>query len=658
MNVQPPVKIRVLGSIEVVVDGELTKIGGRRVSALLGWIAALDSKSAKKDDIANAFWPNSDLQTRRRNLRQLIFLARKALSPYGDSALLTNEEQVWLSDQVTSDLDELQAQSNSDVSSQRLEAQQLYRGYLLSDLEDSDWLSKRLEVHDFWTEMSYDLIEQFEREGSITEAIAVARSLARLDPLDERARFALVSLLAIQSPVAARQEYSDLERQLAKELGSSPSIPLSRLIAINEGGSTTTSYSNVRPREPEKWELKTNPIHSATRKNTNRMRAFWAVLLLVFVCVLTIQRLQREPPVPDALVASLKSDSGPIDSKLAKDAETFSELAWVDAYGPKEEAWRIRIAPLEDRLTSIMKWTVTNEPSRAVRIGGALERYFLLINRQKEWAALLKSALEKAPKEESLTYARAETALVIANPTGGFEANLERIRHAQRICEDREDAFLKVQTIRAEGFLNGALEHHAEARDLYEKALVLARQLGEDRQIALCLFCLGIMGPDPRIQPADDFSRRIRATIEAFDRFSSLSNVWGIRASASLLAGNLPRFVASGSSSSLAQEGMQRLISAADLERRFGNPPVRLANLLNAAKIAILVQDSKTACDLLYQVSVGDAGGGLGFQERHRLKLACYKVDSVYAKQLFREMRTDDSLPSQSSLEILESVLK
>ena len=623
-----------MGPLEVRLGGVPIKLTSRRVAALFSWVGAMTPAPVKKDALGAAFWPHADLVTRRRNLRQLIFLARRSLESHGDSAILTTDDEIYFSEHVETDLSEFNRRRNSGSIDERLIAHKLYRGHLVDDLEESEWLQVRQEVHQCWTDLSLGLIKELRQKGDLQQACQIARNLALMDPFDERARFTLIKFLAATNGrSAALQEYADFEKRLAKDLGTTPSVTLQDLLAKSKSGSSETEIYVPSPRR-----------HS------------WAIgsLAVAITCLCmwgAIRLANIESRAEDRIALIQRDDPTAITAQVAA-AQSLAESAWQAAYGPDEEAWRTRLAPLEDRLLAIMKWATEYDPVAAVRIGGALERTFFLINRQREWAVLLESALSRAPKESSLTYARAEIALVIAYPTRDVPGNLRRLSHAREICETSSDQFLKIQVVRAEGFLNAAQENHAAARDLYERALGMARDAHDERQTALCLFCLGIMGPDPRVPAEDDFQRRMRYGFEGYDHFDSIGNVWGIRASASQFIGNLKLLVPYPK---LAAEALARLLSAADRERNLGNPAGRFDDTMAAAKLAVMIEDRVKACDLLYKVSATDVGANLPFSDREKLRLACYRVDPKLAATLFAESGPIPELPAESALEIIES---
>jgi len=643
---QPPpttIRICVLGPVEVWIDGVCQKPPGRRISALLGLLAAAPSYRLSKDEVAASLWPDSDGASRRRSLRQLIFLLRQAFGASGDVLVKSDEDAIWLDERVSTDLHAFLELADSDDVDSLARAHALYRGFLLTDLDDPAILGRRQEIHEAWTSLSFKLINRLHKDGNSQAACQVARTLATTDPLDERSRFALIRLLATtQSLSAAKAEYADLDAKLRRDLGVSPSLPLPKLLA------------KVSRNQP--IDLETPDVPGETPKfRSLGLAAAALVVLLVALCAPLL--LRRAPSSPTEFMTTFASHPGPVDVELAGLTEQMGELAWEEAYGPREETWRAVIAPKADRLVEVMRWAVAGDPAQAVRIGGALERYFLLINRQSEWADLLREALAKAPPAPSAAYARAQIALAIASPGTDPEANFNRLHEAQRMCDRLDETFLRIQAVRAEGFINAHLERPVPARALYERALDLARKSREERQIALCLFCLCIMGPDPGAEPNDDLARRMRCAIESYDRFVSLSNVWGIRASSAVLGANLLELAKRDQAKSIAEDGLKRLVSAAEQERSLGNPPGRLQNLKAATRLAVQLGNKSTACDLLRQLIKDGAGASLGFEKLSRLRVACYALDPDFYVTALGPAPKASFATRQSPQEIIDSVL-
>jgi len=634
-------RINVLGPIEVWIGGTCQKATSKRVASLLGLLAATPAMRMGKDEMGAMLWPDSDSQARRRNLRQLVFLCRQNLSE-AESCLQSDDMDIWLDSSVATDLSDFRRLAASDDINDLNEAQRLYRGFLLSDFDDSVILSRRQDAHEAWVDLSFKLINRFHRDGDSGAACHVARSLVTLDPLDERSRFALIRLLAsTQSLSVAKQEYADLEVRMKRDLGVSPSLPLHRLL------------SKVARNQPIDV---ISPVQA--RPSSSRWRIVAVVCLsLAIISVGVLKFAGQAPRSSTEILAEFSSTGGPPNASLALLTEQLAESSWIEAYGTKEEAWRALLAPKADRLLEVMTWAVQNDPEQAVQIGGALERYFLLINRQSEWAALLDEALRKAAPGQSAAYARALIAVAIANPAIDQSLNIERLHRAQQITKVLDDPFLQIQAVRAEGFLNAHYQRPVPARALYERALDMARQSKEERQIALCLFCLGIMGPDPNADPDDDLARRVRCAIESYDHFLTLSNVWGIRASSTVLASNCLDLAKRGTAKSVVEDGLKRLISAADQERALGNPPGRLQSLMAATRLAVRIGNKSTACLLLRQLIKDGAGASLGFAKLSQLRIACYALDQEYYLHEIAESPPSDEPARQSPQEIVESVL-
>ncbi len=635
--------IGVLGSVEVHVDGARTGANGKRVLALLGMLACAPSRRLGKEELGAVIWPEADSQLRRRNLRQLVFLVRQGFGQGADRWLGSDEANLWLQPEVQTDLADFCRLASSNDTSDLLQAHELYRGYLLSELDTPRILEQRSDIHEQWHELSFKLVNIFHRQGDSDKACQIARRLSTLDPLDERSRFALIRLLAVsQSLSMARQEYADLETQLGRDLGISPSLQLSRLLS---------KVTSARP-------IDEGPHRVERTLPRVRTVALVGSLLLLLVAVSVARLVSKQPATPQDFKAVLQSHSGTPDLSLVGSVEAMGELAWADAYGPQEGMWMSVIANHADLIMETMEWASKHDPQKALRIGGSLERYFLLINRQNQWAIPLRNVVEGTSSSDSFGLARAQIALAIANPALDDKGNVRRLHDAQRVTATLGEKFLQIQAFRAEGFLNAYLQRPIPARQLYEKALKMAREYREDRQVALCLFCLGIMGPDPTAEPKDDLARRVQNTVESFDRFLELSNVWGVRASTAVLAANLLNLAKQGNARHVVESGLDRLTKAAQQECSYGNPPGQLQALSSALRLAVQLEEKQKACEILKQLILDGVGSSLGPEKRARLRMACFSIDPIFYQANLGSIEPHRAYPKQSAQEIIDSVFK
>ncbi len=651
---QQTLRITLLGPMTVRLSAETpVRVTSKRNALLLGLLAVRPGEQVPRDDLAAAIWPDTDLQTSRRNLRQLVFLLRQFLDAFGEDRLVVLEDSLAIkSDAVCTDLQEFMTHASGENPEDWAAAISVYGGHFLEDADDISIIRQRHELNDLYVATLFNLINHHYALDQFDEAIGLARRAVQADPLDERSRFALVRLLgATRQLTGAKQEYEDLESRMQKELGTKPSVALDRLLRkVKRGQVTEMDEVAAGMEESPKARLAFNPLIIGT-------------LVIVLVAVIGFM-LRRKPELSyEGIREGLASVSqqGSTDEAQARRSALFrqlGELAWKDVYGSNEDYWRSELVPQTDRLLQVMEWCAANDPATAVQIGGALERYFLLMNKQGQWGQLLNKALEVAKPERSAFYARAEVALAIALP-GTDETELKnRLADALSIYRELGDRFGEAQTIRIQGFIQAHRRRNIESRQFYESALELSRETNNERQVALCLFCLGIIGPDPREEKDQDLARRVQCMIESYDRFRGLSNIWGTRSAAANLAVNAELLAQSGKADQVVRECCKRLIGAAEFEQTLANPVGQFADLAAAVRVSMALGDRHAAAELLARFLTEAFGAGLSSADRVQLSLACYKLDPQFFRQRFKATTPPGGGTPQSPQEIVNSVLK
>ncbi|HYO42287.1 MAG TPA: AAA family ATPase [Candidatus Limnocylindrales bacterium] len=222
-------EIRVLGPLEVHVDGQPLRVDTRKASAILA-LLAVERRPYARDELAALFWPESDDDSARGALRRTLSVLKAAL---GDRWLHVDRSTVSLSahgDGVWLDLAALEAGASSGDQRALAEAAALARGPFLAgfSLRDSpdfdDWRATRaVTVERRIVEVLERLVTVAEETGDAAAAIAAAMRVVELDPLDEPARRRLMVALARGGDrAAAIREYRTTVAILERELGVVP----------------------------------------------------------------------------------------------------------------------------------------------------------------------------------------------------------------------------------------------------------------------------------------------------------------------------------------------------------------------------------------------------------------------------------------------------
>jgi predicted ATPase/class 3 adenylate cyclase len=216
-------RVRLLGDLEIELDGTvLEPPSSRRSRALLAWVA-LDRRMHPRSRLAAQFWPEVLDESARTSLRSALSALRRSLGPDCERYLIATREEVGLADdsEVWTDI----AEFERCVEQDRLEdALALCRGELLAGLDD-DWVfERREEFRDGIAELLGRLAARAEGEGELQAAIEYTRRQVALDALAEEPQRHLMRRLAGAGDRAtALRAYERLTGRLREELRIAPS---------------------------------------------------------------------------------------------------------------------------------------------------------------------------------------------------------------------------------------------------------------------------------------------------------------------------------------------------------------------------------------------------------------------------------------------------
>jgi DNA-binding SARP family transcriptional activator/tetratricopeptide (TPR) repeat protein len=219
--------IRLLGPLEVAVEGRRIVVDTRKALAIVALIAA-EGRPFARDELAAMFWPEADDAAARGALRRTLSALRAAV---GGAGLVIARTQVALDPNATwVDLMELERLATSSRSADLELAADLARGPFLAGfaLRDSpafdDWLTARgFQVERTVGHMLEALGAARLDHGDAMGAIAAVRQRVALDPLDELGQRRLIELLALAGDRAgAIRQYRDLVALFDRELGVAP----------------------------------------------------------------------------------------------------------------------------------------------------------------------------------------------------------------------------------------------------------------------------------------------------------------------------------------------------------------------------------------------------------------------------------------------------
>ena len=217
------------------VDGGAVEAGQwrlRKAKALVAMLALTPGQRRHREQILDRLWPELAPDAAARNLHQTMYVARRTLAGLGagsNGLLAIRDEQVVLDDAGPVVVDVLQferstaaALADGSEASLRMAAD-LYRGDLLPDLPDADWLTaRRDELRETHRQILVKLASTV-RHRAPEEALVILTRVLESDPLHEGAVRALMVVLAQmgrRSEALAR--YERLVADLLDAFGTDP----------------------------------------------------------------------------------------------------------------------------------------------------------------------------------------------------------------------------------------------------------------------------------------------------------------------------------------------------------------------------------------------------------------------------------------------------
>ncbi len=237
----PPLEIRLLGPLEVMVADRAIVVDTRKALAIVALVAA-EGRPFARDELAAMFWPESDDEAAHGALRRTLSSLRTAA---GDSGLRIERSQVALeAGAAWVDLAELERLATSADPGDLEAAAALARGPFLAGfaVRDSpafdDWQAGRASRVERTVSGLLDRLAASRLgKGDPMGAVEAARRRVELDPLDELGQRRLIDLLGRSGDrTGSIRQYRALVALFERELGVAPLRETTDLYeAIHEG---------------------------------------------------------------------------------------------------------------------------------------------------------------------------------------------------------------------------------------------------------------------------------------------------------------------------------------------------------------------------------------------------------------------------------------
>ncbi len=213
-----PLFLKLLGSPQILREGESVNLGTRKSLALIAYLATKKS-AVQRDILDNLLWPESDSEKARRNLRGEIARIHRML---GDNIIISESQALKLNvAEINVDLWQLNAALEQGDTARVIE---LYKGNLLEGfyLKDSEvfesWLEEaREDLQTSITNTLESLVKQSDNKQQFVEALKYSKDIIKLDPLNEDAYLVAIRYTVILNDrIGGLNLYQELEHMLAK----------------------------------------------------------------------------------------------------------------------------------------------------------------------------------------------------------------------------------------------------------------------------------------------------------------------------------------------------------------------------------------------------------------------------------------------------------
>lgn len=232
------IRLRVLGSFELHVDGHAATISSQKVCALAAYLALKPGIPHRRERLAGLLWAESEEARARDSLKHALASFRQSLGSAGGAIETTRETVVFSKTNLWVDALEFEDCADREALEPLDRAISLYRGGLLQTLAldapgfDHWLLTERQRLEVLADYAAGRLMAHFADHGRPRDAIGVAQRVLSMDPHNERAcRLIMRSEAASGNTAAALKTYRDFAGHLKRSLGLLPEEETARLFS-------------------------------------------------------------------------------------------------------------------------------------------------------------------------------------------------------------------------------------------------------------------------------------------------------------------------------------------------------------------------------------------------------------------------------------------
>jgi len=230
--------IRLLGGFEArLATGEPLALKGRKAQALLARLALAPGTPCGRESLTALLWSDRGEEQARGSLRQALAELRRSFNDTGLAPLVVGRDTVGLDAKaVAVDVATFERAVSEGTAEALARATELYAGPLLDGFPGIDpafeeWLrEERMRLADLARDALTRLLANRTTAGETAAAIAMARRLLALDPLQESVHRALMELYAgTGERTLALKQFQACSDVLRAELGVEPDAATRRL---------------------------------------------------------------------------------------------------------------------------------------------------------------------------------------------------------------------------------------------------------------------------------------------------------------------------------------------------------------------------------------------------------------------------------------------
>jgi class 3 adenylate cyclase/DNA-binding SARP family transcriptional activator/tetratricopeptide (TPR) repeat protein len=261
-----PVVVRILGPLEVEVDGVPVPVRGAKRRGMLALLAARAITPTSVDGLCDAIWPADPLEAARRSVQTYVSQFRRFIAvetfPAGyqlDRRTVSVDAHQF--ERLVADVVDVDA----DATSRQLEeALALWRGPALVEFADREW-ARPLAAH--WEELRRHAEDEWfaaQRAAGFGEDVIVRLEAAcTAEPLRESRWEQLILALADAGrPAEALRAYGRIRSTLRDELGVSPSTALQdlQLALLRQESAPAAGAAGRSPPRPSPAPIRRRPV--------------------------------------------------------------------------------------------------------------------------------------------------------------------------------------------------------------------------------------------------------------------------------------------------------------------------------------------------------------------------------------------------------------